>query len=107
MKIDIGKMTETNCPTCQTRDFPEISRTESNAMKFCGRDMIQVIDERLTENVVTAALEQAGIEFKRTPYFIEFNYGDVRIVSFSNGRLLMHHVVNLNKARTIINQLFG
>lgn len=107
MKIDIGKMTETNCPTCQTRDFPEISQTESNAMKFCGRDMIQVIDERLTENVVTAALEQAGIEFKRTPYFIEFNYGDVRIVSFSNGRLLMHHVVNLNKARTIINQLFG
>ena len=30
-------------------------------MKFCGRDMIQVIDERLTENVVTAALEQAAL----------------------------------------------
>lgn len=107
MKIDIGNMTETACPTCQTETFPEINRTESNAMKFCGRDMIQVIDGRLTEDVVTATLEQAEIEYKRTPYFIEFNYGEVRIVSFSNGRMLMHNVVNLNKARTIINQLFG
>ena len=107
MKFDIGKMTESTCPTCQTKEYPEINRTASNAMKFCGRDMIQVIDERLTESVVTKTLDQADITYKTTPYFIEFNYGSTRIVSFSNGRMLMHNVENLNKARTIVNQLFG
>lgn len=107
MKFDIRSMTESACPTCQTKEFPELNREETSAMKFCGRDMIQVIDGRLTESVVTETLEQAGIVYKRTPYFIEFNYGETRIVSFSNGRMLMHNVVNLNKARTIINQLFG
>ena len=107
MKFDISSMTESACPTCQTKEFPELNREETSAMKFCGRDMIQVIDGRLTESVVTETLEQADIVYKRTPYFIEFNYGKTRIVSFSNGRMLMHNVVNLNKARTIINQLFG
>ncbi len=106
MKFDIGNMTESTCPTCQTKEYPEINRIESNAMKFCGRDMIQVIDARLTESVVTKTLEQADIAYKTTPYFIEFNYGDTRVVSFSNGRMLMHNVENLNKARTIVNQLF-
>lgn len=107
MKFDIGNMTESTCPTCQTKEYPEMNRTESNAMKFCGRDMIQVIDGRLTESVVTKTLEQTDIPYKKTPYFIEFSYGDTRIVSFSNGRMLMHNVENLNKARTIVNQLFG
>ena len=107
MKFDISSMTESACPTCQTKEFPELNREETSAMKFCGRDMIQVIDGRLTESVVTETLEQADIVYKRTPYLIEFNYGETRIVSFSNGRMLMHNVVNLNKARTIINQLFG
>ena len=107
MKFNIGNMTESACPTCGTKEFPELNRTESNAMKFCGRDMIQVIDGRLTESTVTKTLEQADIDYKKTPYFIEFNYGDTRIVSFSNGRMLMHNVENLNKARTIVNQLFG
>ncbi|CAM4310649.1 ThiF family adenylyltransferase [Jeotgalicoccus halotolerans] len=107
MKFDISSMTESACPTCQSKEFPELNREETSAMKFCGRDMIQVIDGRLTESVVTETLEQADIVYKRTPYFIEFNYGETRIVSFSNGRMLMHNVVNLNKARTIINQLFG
>lgn len=107
MKINIGNMTEATCPTCQTAEYPEITRVTTNAMKFCGRDMIQVIDARLTETVVTKTLEQASINYKTTPYFTEFNYEDARIVSFSNGRLLMHNVTNLNKARTIVNQLFG
>ena len=107
MKFNIGNMTEAACPTCRTKEFPELNRMESNAMKFCGRDMIQVIDGRLTESVVTKTLKQADIDYKKTPYFIEFNYGSTRIVSFSNGRMLMHNVENLNKARTIVNQLFG
>lgn len=107
MKFDIGNMTEMTCPTCQTSEYPELNRTDSNALKFCGRDMIQIIDARLTESVVTKTLEQANIVYKKTPYFVEFNYADTRIVSFSNGRMLMHHVENLNKARTIVNQLFG
>ncbi|CDZ98967.1 Molybdopterin-synthase adenylyltransferase [Jeotgalicoccus saudimassiliensis] len=107
MKFNIGNMTETDCPTCQTHEYPELNRTEANAMKFCGRDMIQFIDGRLTEPVVKSTLKQADIAFKETPYFIEFNYEETRIVSFSNGRMLMHNVENLNKARTIVNQLFG
>ena len=107
MKADISKMTEASCPTCQLKEFPELNRLEADAMRFCGRDMIQVINQRLTETVVKETLEQAHIAYKQTPYFIEFNYNDSRIISFSNGRMLMHNVVSLNKARTIVNQLFG
>lgn len=107
MKADISNMTETTCPTCQLKTFPEFNKETHHALKFCGRDMIQVIDQRLTEDVVKQTLNQANINYKETPYFIEFSYSDSRIVSFSNGRLLMHNVLNLNKARTIVNQLFG
>ncbi|WP_213809837.1 hypothetical protein [Jeotgalicoccus sp. WY2] len=30
MKFDFGNMTDSTCPTCKTKDYPEINRTESS-----------------------------------------------------------------------------
>lgn len=109
MKFKIDGMKDPECPTCGTHEFPELragSRGQMS-MRLCGRDTVQYIDERLTKDTVVKALAIRDIAMNETPYFVEFKYDDYRIVSFNNGRLLIHGADQTNKARTIVNQLFG
>lgn len=108
MKFKTDDMTDPECPTCSRRaSYPELSSKVSHSMKLCGRDTVQYIDEKLTKDVVAYALQQYSVNFNETPYFVEFYYDEFRIVSFNNGRFLIHGAHELNKARTVINQLFG
>src|SRR5690625_2202424 len=109
MKFKIDGMADSECPTCGTREFPELEAAGSTqmSMRLCGRDTVQYIDERLTKDIVVKALATHNISMNETPYFVEFKYDDYRIVSFNNGRLLIHGADQTNKARTIVNQLFG
>ncbi|CAM4258256.1 ThiF family adenylyltransferase [Lacicoccus alkaliphilus] len=109
MKFRIDGMKEDECATCGTHEYPEleINDASSMSMRLCGRDTVQYIDERLTQDIVVGALNDRNIPMHETPYFVEFRYDDYRIVSFNNGRLLIHGADQTNKARTIVNQLFG
>lgn len=107
MTIGTEALLHDECPTCQTREFPEVNRTTHRQFSLCGRDTVQIIDDRLTDQVVAKTLSERQIEYRETPYFIEFHYDDTRIVVFQNGRLLVHGIMDVNKGQTIVNQVFG
>lgn len=108
MSIGTEALLHDACPTCSlSAEYPELSKGVEGQMSLCGRDTVQIIDSRLSQAVVVEALKERAIDFKETPYFIEFYYDDYRIVVFHNGRLLLHGITQVNKAQTVVNQLFG
>lgn len=107
MTIGTDALMHDECPTCKCREFPELDKTAQRQFSLCGRDTVQIIDNRLSDSVVADALEARGIDYRKTPYFIEFHYDETRIVAFQNGRLLVHGVMDVNKGQTIVNQIFG
>lgn len=109
MKFKIDDMLDHTCPTCsQHAEYPAIRQDGMNSsMKLCGRDTVQYIDEKLNKDIVVRRLSEREITFKETPYFIEFFYDEYRLISFHDGRFLIHGATELNKGRTIINQIFG
>ncbi|MFC3420323.1 ThiF family adenylyltransferase [Salinicoccus hispanicus] len=108
MKYRIDGMKSDECETCGTHPvYPSLDERTDHAMRLCGRDTVQVMDARITASAVDHALSRLGIEVNRTPYFQEFHYGTSRFVCFNNGRMLIHGLDDMNKAKTLVNQLFG
>ena len=108
MTIGTKALSNASCPTCsEAAEYPELAKETQGQMSLCGRDTVQIIDDRLSQSVVMDALTERNIKFKETPYFIEFHFDDYRLVAFHNGRLLVHGLSKVNKAQTVINQLFG
>ncbi len=109
MKYKVDAMKDSDCRTCGYAPvYPALEEEDTdNAMRLCGRDTVQVIDGRLTEEVVNHTLTRLDMKVNRTPYFQEFHYSGQRFVCFNNGRILIHGLDDMNRAKTLINQLFG
>lgn len=109
MKFKVDDMLDKACPTCsEGAVYPALDADSQNStLKLCGRDTVQYLDERLTREKVSARLIERQIKFRETPYFIEFHYDRYRLISFHDGRFLIHGVNEMNKGRTVINQIFG
>lgn len=108
MTIGTEALKHDECPTCSEHaTFPELDKNTQRQFSLCGRDTVQIIDDRLTGIVVRDALDARSVEYRETPYFIEFHFDDKRIVAFQNGRLLVHGVMDVNKGQAIVNQIFG
>lgn len=108
MKYRIDGMKEAYCETCgDAPTYPALDMKADVAMRLCGRDTVQVMDDRITEAAVDHAVGRLGTKVNRTPYFQEFQYDGYRFVCFRNGRLLIHGLDEMNKAKTLVNQLFG
>jgi len=104
----IDRMKEETCPTCGGRPtYPALSEPAGQTMRLCGRDTIQVMDARITKASVDEAVDKMGIKVNRTPYFSEFYYDDARLVCFDSGRILIHDTGGIDRARTLVDQLFG
>ncbi len=107
-RFGIDQMKEDACPSCGTkRTYPALNAPEDQTMKLCGRDTVQVVDDRITKEAVDEVIGKLGMKVNRTPYFSEFYYDDTRLVCFNNGRILIHDTEGINEARTLIDQLFG
>ncbi|MCG1010222.1 ThiF family adenylyltransferase [Salinicoccus sp. ID82-1] len=108
MKYRIDGMKSDECETCGKHPvYPSLDDRADHAMRLCGRDTVQVMDARITASAVDSALARLGTEINRTPYFQEFHYEHFRFVCFHNGRMLIHGLDDMNKAKTLVNQLFG
>ena len=107
-RFGIDRMKEETCPTCGgDPSYPALSEPSDQTMKLCGRDTVQVMDSRITKASVDELVYKMGIKVNRTPYFSEFYYDDTRLVCFNNGRILIHDTDGIDRARTLVDQLFG
>ena len=107
-RFQIDHIQEENCPTCSSKhEYPALNEPADQTMKLCGRDTVQVLDKRITQKAVRQAVIHLNINVNTTPYFNEFYFEGQRLVCFNNGRILIHGTDNMNRARTLVNQLFG
>lgn len=107
-RFGIDQMKEDACPSCgDNRTYPALDEPADQTMKLCGRDTVQVMDDRISKEAVDKVISKLGVKVNETPYFSEFYYEDTRLVCFNNGRILIHDTDEMNKARTLIDRLFG
>lgn len=104
-RIAFDNIKNKECDTCELELYPSYNESHQ-ALSLCGRDTVQIYDDTVTYELSLNTAKRLG-DFKETPYFIEFYYDDYRIIVFKNGRMLIHGLKRIEKARTIVAQLFG
>lgn len=108
----ISRLRNKICETCgPERTYPALkAETGTNYAVLCGRDTVQIIPEK--GRVVTLAeaeevAKRLGQPYKKTPYFIEMTADSYRCIIFTNGRLLIHGLKDIQKGRKMYHQFFG
>lgn len=112
VEAGITRLKNEQCETCGAAPtYPALeSEGGTNFAVLCGRDTVQVIPEEGRIVTLVEAEEVAkrlGYPYKKTPYFIEIISDGHRCIIFTNGRLLIHGLKNIQKGRKMYHQLFG
>ncbi|GKV69040.1 thiamine/molybdopterin biosynthesis protein MoeB [Sporosarcina sp. NCCP-2716] len=112
VEAGISRLKKETCATCGGEpSYPSLhAETGTQYAVLCGRDTVQIIpdaERRLTGEDVRRVAERLGTMGKHNAYFTEFTADGYRCVGFSNGRLLVHGLKDMQKGRKIYHQLFG
>ncbi len=112
LDIGVSRIRDSQCKTCgEDAVFPSLNETIVNSYAvLCGRDAVQILPDA-TRPITLDDAERVGkrleASVKRTPYFVELNVFDHRMVLFGNGRLLIHGVHTIAEGRKLYHQVFG
>ena len=68
---------------------------------------MQYENPNISQEMLEAFLVEHQIAYKRNDYLLQFKYKGYRIVSFKNGRMLIHGMIKPDLAIKLMNQLFG
>lgn len=113
-QLDIGvtRIKRKECKTCgEHRSYPSLSFLKDEQIAvLCGRNAVQIIPEQhrfvsLDEAEVVGRRVHSII--KRTPYFVQLSMQDYRLIVFGDGRLLIHGMKDIRKAKKLYVDLFG
>ncbi|WP_040287647.1 ThiF family adenylyltransferase [Sporosarcina koreensis] len=112
VEAGISRLKKDTCPTCGADPvYPSLmEETGTHYAVLCGRDTVQIIpaaERQLTGEDVLRVAERLGTVGKHNTYFTEFEADGFRCVGFSNGRLLVHGLKDIQRGRKIYHQLFG
>lgn len=112
VEAGIARLKSETCETCgPERTYPALrSEGGPDFAVLCGRDTVQIVPKRrgiVTLTEVEEMAKRLGNPYKKTPYFIEMKSDGYRCIIFENGRLLIHGLKDIQKARKIYHQFFG
>lgn len=101
--------TRTDCPACQTREFPALTkRVNSSETTMCGRNTVQI--HRLKEIDLTIWEERLSkiAQVKRTPFLLKARIKeDIAFVLFKDGRVLIQGTDKVEEARSLYDKYIG
>lgn len=107
LTINTNALHRKECETCGDQpSYPALNTDRESTISLCGRETVQFINDR-SFDAVKALLTERAVPYKENPYFLTFSYEAYRWVVFQNGRMLLHGVSNINKAKTVRDQIFG
>lgn len=112
LDIGISKVKNETCETCSEHaTFPSLERDQqSQYAVLCGRDAVQVLPSpgrKVTLQDAEKIAKNIKAFKKRTPYFVEFQREQYRMVLFGDGRLLIHGIKDVNLGRRLYTEIFG
>ena len=112
LDIGIAKMKKDTCETCgEHASYPSLTREQqSQYAVLCGRDAVQVLPSpgrKVTLQDAEKLAKRMNVFKRKTPYFVEFQREEYRMLLFEDGRLLIHGVKDVNLGRRLYTEIFG
>jgi len=112
LDIGISKLKKDTCETCgEHATYPSLQRDQqSQYAVLCGRDAVQVLPSpgrKVTLEDAEKLAKSIKAFKRRTPYFVEFQREQFRMLLFEDGRLLIHGVKDVNLGRRLYTEIFG
>lgn len=112
LDIGISRLKKEKCETCgEHATFPSLDRDQqSQYAVLCGRDAVQVLPSPgriVTLNDAERLAKNLKAFKRRTPYFVEFQREQYRMLLFGDGRLLIHGIKDVNLGRRLYTEIFG
>lgn len=99
-----------DCPVCSKGIYEHYGkRLGMQSSSLCGRDAVQIIPKKLGNvdfDSLAADLQHLG-NVKCSPYTLDFDNGEIQIKLFKNGRAIIKHVNDENKAKSIYAEYIG
>ncbi|MFJ7406738.1 MULTISPECIES: thiazole biosynthesis adenylyltransferase ThiF [unclassified Lysinibacillus] len=110
-EINVDKIRQADCPSCGNHPtYPYLSYENQTKLQIlCGRDAIQIRPPKPIHyqfEQLANQLRSYG-EIQMNPYLLSCQSDDYRIVIFQDGRVVIHGVQDIQKAKTIYYRLLG
>ncbi|MFE3573183.1 thiazole biosynthesis adenylyltransferase ThiF [Lysinibacillus sp. NPDC059133] len=110
-EINVEKIRNHDCPSCgKNPTYPYLSYENQTKLNvLCGRDAIQIRPPK----PIHYNLDQLAVQLRpygdiqQNPYLLSCQAEDYRLVIFQDGRVVIHGVKDIQKAKTIYYRLFG
>lgn len=109
--IRVDKAKRHDCLSCgEDATYPYLQYdAQTKTTVLCGRNTVQIRHPQLTEvnfDFLENHLNKLGMT-RRNPYLLSFEYEDVRLVFFQDGRVFIHGTNDIQKAKKIYYNLIG
>ncbi|MBM7607747.1 adenylyltransferase/sulfurtransferase [Lysinibacillus composti] len=110
-EMNVEKVRNHDCPSCgQNPTYPYLSYENQTKLEvLCGRDAIQIRPAKPVHH----NLDQLAVKLKpygdiqQNPYLLSCQAPDYRIVIFQDGRVVIHGIQDIEKAKSIYYRLLG
>lgn len=110
-EINVEKIRDPECPSCgQNPTYPYLAYENQTKLDIlCGRDAIQIRPPKpIHYNLDQLAVQLRPYgEIKKNPYLLSCQAEDYRLVIFQDGRVVLHGIQDIQKAKTIYYRLLG
>lgn len=109
--INVENVKNADCPSCGEKpSYPFLDyENQMKAAVLCGRDTVQirpVMKEKRNIGKVANSLSKIGT-VKHNSFLLSLTVDDYRLVMFQDGRVLVHGINNVEKAKTLYHRYFG
>lgn len=107
-KVALGRNPE--CPVCAYGQYSYYGKSSGmQAAALCGRDSVQIVpaaEHPQDFDAVALRLEKYG-KVKRNAFTLDFENDNIGIKLFRNGRAIIKHAADINRAKAIYNRYIG
>ncbi|AGK55540.1 ThiF family adenylyltransferase [Bacillus sp. 1NLA3E] len=113
LQMDISDGRNPKCPTCVEHKYDFLDRSSHQQIAYtslCGRDTVQINPRNKQEIdfIKTAERLKSSGKVEMNPYMLRFSPNDeITIVFFKDGRVLIHGLNDLVKAKTYYSKYIG
>lgn len=110
-EINVEKIRDPKCPSCgENPTYPHLAYENQTKLDIlCGRDAVQIRPPKpIHYNLDQLAVQLRPYgEIKKNPYLLSCQAEDYRLVIFQDGRVVLHGIQDIQKAKTIYYRLLG
>ncbi|OLO27315.1 thiamine biosynthesis protein ThiF [Alkalihalophilus pseudofirmus] len=99
-----------DCLTCGENVYPSLNvENEDQFLSLCGRETVQISPKNIQKRELSewaSRLSKVG-EVKKTPFLVRCEVEDLRLVLFTDGRVLVQGTDDVSKAKNVYTKYIG